>query len=131
MAATDLMVPFKRGAKVRAAVDLPRVPEGTLGKVAVVDGFSWIRYWVQFENGEAMGSIDHSKLVRAKDWDDFLRERAAAADRPDAPEGEDAAEADGAEAAASAGGDGVSVNGVMVPQLLLDRSAAARARLGG
>ncbi len=130
MAATDLMAPFKRGEKVRATTDLPRIPEGTVGKVAVVDGFSWIRYWVQFENGEALGSIDQSQLVRAKHWDDYLRERAAAAERAEAADGDDEAADEGAAAATAGGGDGVTVNGVLVPQLLLDRSAAARTRLG-
>ncbi len=129
MAATDLMTPFKRGEKVRATTDLRRVPEGTLGKVAVVDGFSWIRYWVQFENGEALGSIDQSELVRAKDWDAYLRYRATAADQPDAPEGE--ADEGGNGASGGSADGGVTVNGVLVPQLLLDRSSAARARLGG
>ncbi len=129
MAATDLMTPFKRGEKVRAVTDLRRVPEGTLGKVAVVDGFSWIRYWVQFENGEALGSIDHSNLVRAKDWDTYLRERAAAASAPEAADGDAETESAGSPAE-SAAGEGAMVNGVLVPQLLLERSAAARARLG-
>ena len=129
MAQTDMSTPFKRGEKVRATSDLRGVPEGTLGKVAVINGFSWLRYWVQFSNGEDLGSIDHGKLVRAKDWDRFLRDRAAAADQPAAaPDQAESGSED--EASSGGGGDGATVNGVVIPQLLLDRSASARARLG-
>ena len=43
---------FSKGEKVLAAVDLDRVPAGTTGKVKLVNGFEWIRYWVFFDNGE-------------------------------------------------------------------------------
>ena len=43
--------PFRKGEKVVATVPLPGVPEGTKGKVKLVNGLSWTRYWVFFENG--------------------------------------------------------------------------------
>jgi len=130
MPITHAVVPFRRGEKVKAATDLRGVPEGTAGKVAVVNGFTWTRYWVQFENGAALGSIDHGDLVKAKEWEAFLRDRAAAElTAAIAPDQVDAPAADAPDSAG--GGDGATVNGVLVPQLLLDRSAAARARLGG
>ena len=59
-----LDTPFSKGEKVVATEDLRRVPAGTPGKVKLVNGFEWTRYWVFFDNGEKLGSIDGSKLVR-------------------------------------------------------------------
>lgn len=126
--------PFKRGTKVRLVDDIPGYPTGSRGKVAVANGFAWQRYWVRFANGESVGHIDHQSLVKAKDYDRFLVQR----DR-ESIEAETAAE--DAAAAAAAGGDdaedesasaggSVEVNGVTIPQRLLDMSAAARIRLG-
>ncbi|MDZ7733048.1 MAG: hypothetical protein U5R31_07950 [Acidimicrobiia bacterium] len=47
---------LERHQKVVAAADLPGVPAGTPGKVILVNGFSWIRYRVAFENGRGIGS---------------------------------------------------------------------------
>ena len=126
--------PFKRGTKVRLVDDIPGYPAGSQGKVAVANGFEWLRYWVRFADGESIGHIDHSSLVKAKDYDRFLVQR-----EKEAIEAEKAAEAaalaadaagdEGGGGGAAAGG-GVEVNGVVVPQRLLDMSAAARARLG-
>jgi hypothetical protein len=55
--------------KVVAAEDLPGVPKGTKGRVTLKNGFRWIRYRVEFENGVGIGSLDRSQLVRAKDWE--------------------------------------------------------------
>ena len=126
--------PFTRGTKVRLVDDIPGYPAGSKGKVAVANGFAWQRYWVRFADGESVGHIDHGSLVKAKDYDRFLVQRdreaieaekaaEAAASAPEA--GDDA----GAGGGAAAGG-GVEVNGVTIPQRLLDMSAAARTRLG-
>ena len=45
-----------------AAVDLPGVPQGTLGKVFVAYGISWPRYRVRFDNGVELGLLDRSHL---------------------------------------------------------------------
>lgn len=127
--------PYTRGTKVRLVDDIPGYPAGSKGKIAVANGFAWQRYWVRFADGESVGHIDHDSLVKAKDYDRFLVQR-----EREAIEAEAAAEA--AAAAAEAGDDGsgggggaaaaggVEVNGVTIPQRLLDMSAAARTRLG-
>ncbi len=115
---------LKKGAKVVATTELRGVPEGTAGKVVVKNGIRWIRYWVRFENGVTLGSIDRSALATPEQ----LRREAAG-------ESAVAGAAAGSEEAASAdagGGDAGGVatpSGTLVPQKLLDRSAAARARL--
>ena len=119
--------PFKTGEKVRALAALPDVPEGTKGKVQLANGFRWKRYWVRFDNGVSLGQIDHDGLVRAKDWD---RWHAGSASGQVAV-GAGAGVVDTAGADHSGGGGGVTVNGVTIPQFLLDRSSSARSRLGG
>ena len=125
--------PYTRGTKVRLLDDIPGYPAGSKGKVAVANGFAWQRYWVRFADGQSVGHIDHSHLVKAKDYDRFLvqREREAieAENAAEAAASAPAAEAGGGGTAAASGG-GVEVNGVVIPQRLLDASAAARARLG-
>lgn len=44
--------------KVRTITALPRVPEGTKGKVILANGLNWLRYRVLFENGEEIGHLD-------------------------------------------------------------------------
>lgn len=119
--------PFKPNEKVRATEDLPNVPKGMRGKVQVANGIRWKRYWVRFDNGVSLGQIDHGRLVRAKDWARWEAEASAPATAATAT-GEGAAAA--ATAGAADAGGGAVVNGVTVPQKLLDRSAAAHARLG-
>ena len=117
--------PLRKKAKVVAKTDLRDVPEGTAGRVMLVDGISWIRYWVRFDNGVSLGSIPRAKLATQDEW-----ER-----RHDAPVEVAAASTGGAAAAAEAddagaGGGKTTPSGTLVPQKLLDRSAAAHARLG-
>jgi hypothetical protein len=105
---------------------LPGVPAGTKGRVYLVDGFAWTRYRVLFDNGVDIGSLDGSTLARPRDYEAALarREQAAATAQATA----DAAGA--ADEAATEGGSGdKTVNGVVVPALLLDRSKRARERL--
>ena len=127
---------LKRGERVRLVAGLPGVPEGTEGKVAMANGFTWNRYWVRLVDGRVLGHIDHGDLVRTKDYERFLvaRDREAVeAERAGLLAGQTAAEspdgAAGAEGAGDGGGDPV-VNGVTVPAYLLQRSADARVRLG-
>jgi hypothetical protein len=143
-------VALKRGQKVRLVDDLPGVPAGTQGKVSVANGFTWLRYWVRFNNGMVVGHVDHEKLVPAKDYERFLAARDREAIEADkaaelaALEAERAASetpaetsdgAGGAGEAGEAGGSAVGggdavVNGVTVPASFLEKAAAARARLG-
>lgn len=126
--------PFVRGAKVRLVEDIPGYPAGSSGKIAVANGFTWTRYWVRFDDGRAVGHIDHHSLVGQRDYDEFL----AARQREEveaARAAEEAATAaveapDAADAPAVGAGGQVQVNGVTIPQRLLDMSAAARQRLG-
>ncbi len=60
---------LRRREKVVAAIDLPHVPAGTKGKVLLVNGLTWIRYWVRFENGEQLGQLDGTVLARVDEWD--------------------------------------------------------------
>jgi hypothetical protein len=114
---------LRKGATVVARTDLRDVPEGTKGKVVLVNGLTWIRYWVRFENGVAMGSVNRANLATPAEWQRHLN-------------GEDVEEAVTAGAdgdgggAEDDGGGGVMVNGVLVPAKLIERTKAARARLG-
>ena len=57
---------LKRGARVRSVKALPRVPEGTEGKVILVGGFNWRRYRVLFENGIEIGSLDAKSIEKVE-----------------------------------------------------------------
>lgn len=120
---------LSRKERVKAAVDLRDVPEGTEGRVILSNGLDWIRYWVHFDNGIEMGSLGRDKLVRVAEWDQYLIDREQAAELAEAAAlagDDDAGDGD----AAAAGGGGATVNGVPVPQLLLDRTKAALDRFG-
>lgn len=56
-------IDLRIGDKVRSAVDLPDVAEGTEGKVILANGFNWQRYRILFANGVEMGDLDHRHLV--------------------------------------------------------------------
>ena len=113
---------------VKAAINLRGVPEGTMGRVILSSGLDWVRYWVAFENGVELGSLHRDKLVREAEWDAYLvqRERSQEIVESDS-EGQDSSEGPDSP---SSGSGGVEVNGVLVPQLLLDRTKAALERLG-
>jgi len=120
---------LRKGEKVVAASSMPGIPEGTPGKVFMVSGFTWIRYWVRFENGKVRGSISRHKLCRLADWPELQARRARGEDRTEEP----AAGADigGDTAAASAAsGEGIVHAGVLVPAHLLERSKKRREALG-
>jgi hypothetical protein len=106
---------------------LPGVPQGTTGRVYLVDGFAWTRYRVLFDNGVDVGSLDGSSLARPRDYEGALERRAGAEAAEEAAASAEAA-GDGDAAAAEGGGD-KTVNGVVVPAMLLDRSKRARERL--
>ena len=71
--------------------------------MAVANGMTWKRYWVRFPDGNAIGHVDHTSLVSAKDYDVFVvaRER-------EAEEAAKAAEAAANAPAESAGGGAVA-----------------------
>ena len=118
---------LKKRAKVVARTDLRDVPEGTEGRVVLINGMTWIRYWVRFENGVYLGSLDRNVLATRDEWRRHLAGEDVWAVED---EGEDDAEDAGADAAGEAAADGgTTPAGTVVPQHLLDRSAAARERL--
>jgi hypothetical protein len=118
---------FKRGETVKTLDALPRVPQGTTGRVYLVDGFTWTRYRVLFANGEDVGSVDGSMLARPKDYEAALVRREQSAEAELAAVSAEA-DGDGESAGAGDGGD-KTVNGVVVPASLLARSKRARERL--
>jgi len=121
------------GLKERVVVttDLPGIPEGTTGKVIMVEGLTWIRYWVRFDNGVVRGSLNRKVLARPSEWTELVRRREAGEDLVTADDGAAVAAADAAGAADGAGaGDSVMVNGVSVPAHLLERSKNRRQALG-
>lgn len=119
----DAAETLRKGQKVILTTDLREVPEGTEGKVILSVGLTWIRYWVKFANGVAVGSVNRKHLATPAEWK-RLQERG---DEPEAAESTDDDEGDDA---GGGGGDGYTHGGVVVPQFLLDRSTAARERLG-
>lgn len=130
MAKKQLTETLQRKEKVKAAIDLRGVPEGTRGRVMVTNGLTWIRYWVQFDNGVEMGSIHRDNLVRVAEWDQFLVDRELAVERAAAAPDPDAASEADTEADPEQDDGGGVVNGVQIPQLLLDRTKAALERFG-
>ena len=120
-ASTDL----RKGTKVIARTSLRDVPEGTKGKVTMVTGLTWIRYWVRFENGVSLGTIDRKRLATPEQWARFL-----AGDEEIEETGPAASAADGAgvDDGDDAGG-ATTANGTFVSQKHIDRAKAARTRL--
>ncbi len=116
---------FVHKERVVATVDMPGIPEGTKGKVIHVDGFTWIRYWIRFDNGVVRGSLDRKCLARPGEYAALLERRAAGFD-DHAPAGAAASAAPGEAVAA-----GAVINGVSIPAMLLERSATRRSLLTG
>lgn len=121
---------LKKRAKVVARTELRDVPEGTAGRVVLVNGMTWIRYWVRFENGIYLGSLDRDVLATEDEWRRHLAGEDVWGAEAEQVTGADDADADDGGGAA-AGGGGTTPAGTVVPQHLLDRSAAARQRLAG
>jgi hypothetical protein len=53
---------LRMGDRVRATVELPSTPTGTVGKVILANGFNWQRYRVLFTNGEEIGDLDRRNI---------------------------------------------------------------------
>ncbi len=116
---------LRKGAKVVARTALRDVPEGTTGKVILVAGLSWIRYWVRFDNGISLGTVDRKVLATPEEWKRFL-----AGDEEEIAVGGASSDDEGAgDAGGDEGGGATTPNGTFVPQKHLDRAKAARARL--
>lgn len=121
---------IKRKSIAVAFTDLPGVPEGTRGKVALVNGWDkWIRYHVLFENGVELSNIDRADLAPAKQYDELAAKRADAIERGVFDRSASSADAADAGDGGTAVAAGATVNGVAIPAHLLERSKSARARL--
>ena len=121
----DRTLPIRRYKKVVATVELPGVPEGTVGKVRVANGFAWYRYWVDFDNGVRMGQVSHDNLCHQDDWGRFQFDRAETERRALEPPKDSVDSDEGDEGAAGAVG-----NQFGVPEHLIQRSLDARKRVG-
>jgi hypothetical protein len=113
--------PLPSGTRVLSTATLRGVPKGMTGKVIHVQGLTWTRYWVLFDNGLRVGTIDRSKLATLEEWE---RQQAG---------GGLVAAGSGAVAATSAGdgggaGDSAAESVGGVPGYLLERSKKARER---
>jgi hypothetical protein len=113
-----------RKERVVASKDMPGIPAGTGGKVTIVEGFSWVRYWVRFDNGVIRGSVNRANLARPAEWAELQRRREAGEDLEDAKVANGGSSGGGATPGAAA--EGVLVNGVTVPGHLIERSKARR-----
>lgn len=123
MAKTDsAKTMLKPQERVTLTRDIRNVPEGTNGKIKVALGLTWARYWVQFDNGQWVGSVSAADLVREGDYEEFKKRRAEEALRPKVEE--TPAEAP----AADAGGGAAGAANSRVPAHLLERSKKARER---
>jgi len=115
------------GDWVVAVAPIGDIPEGARGRVKVIDGFGWVRYWVAWESGEWTGSVDSALVVRADRLEQWRADREAA-------QAAASAQAERAVAAAAVGtnGDSGGAEGggaaSRVPEHLLERSRQARAR---
>jgi hypothetical protein len=121
---------LRSGEVVIAATDLPGIPEGTRGKVIFPEGLTWIRYWVRFDNGVVRGSINRNTIARPTEWLDLKAKRERGETAEATAGGDGAAASDGGGGDGGGGTDGVTVNGVLVPAMLLERSKKRREALG-
>lgn len=127
----ELDAPFNKNEVVKATIDLPGVPSGTEGRIKIINGFDWRRYWVFFDNGVDLGQLDEHDLVRPAHWEEFFTRKAdaeaAAAEAAQAA----ASGAAAAEAAPTDSGDGdpAAALRALIPEHLLERSRDAKARL--
>ena len=128
--ATATAPKLKKGSRVVVTEDLRGVPEGTAGKVKVVNGLDWVRAWVEFDNGVWLGSISIDKLVDENDWEDYKVRRVEDAALVEQRAEEAAAAAAAAAAAGPAEAEAApSAAASKVPAHLLERSRSARARI--
>lgn len=119
--------PLTTNSRVVAVRDLQGVPAGTGGRIKIVSGLTWIRYWVEFDNGVWLGSVDAKSVVAEDDWPDYQRRRAEEQARAAEP-APAAAPAPAAEAGAEPEAGAVSSR---IPAHLLERSKAAKSRKAG
>ncbi len=129
-------MPFRRrtddsprvGDWVVAVEPVGDIPEGTRGRIKVVDGFGWVRYWVAWETGEWTGSVDSASVVRTDHLEQWRAEREAAQAAAQATQAASASGPADGNGDGGAGAAGAAPGGGRVPEHLLERSRQARAR---
>jgi hypothetical protein len=133
-------MPFRRrtdqsprvGDWVVAVEPVGDIPEGTRGRIKVVDGFGWVRYWVAWDTGEWTGSVDSASVVRTDRLEQWRAEQeaaqAAAAARASGGGTGAGPGAGSAEGDQDGGAEGGAPGDGRVPEHLLERSRQARAR---
>jgi hypothetical protein len=114
-------------ARVVAVRDLRGVPAGTGGRIKLVTGLTWPRYWVEFDNGVWMGSVDTGAVIAEDEWPDFQERVAEEARRAAEAPAEVAAPAAAAATPDAAPADATGAAS-RIPAHLLARSQAAKAR---
>jgi hypothetical protein len=119
---------LRRGDKVIAIEPIGAIPEGTRGVIKVIDGLAWTRYWVAWETGEWMGTVDGASVVAASRYEDHKREQAEAIERAKQPPAAQAAGGADAAGGAEAAGTGAATAAGGIPEHLLERSRLARER---
>jgi hypothetical protein len=115
-------------SRVVAVRDLRGVPAGTGGRVKVVNGLTWPRYWVAFDNDVWLGSVDTGAVIAEDEWPEFQERTAAEAARAAAEPAAAAAVPEAAAPAAPAAADAGSGAASKIPAHLLARSQAAKAK---
>ena len=111
-------------SRVVAVRDLVGIPEGTPGRIELVNGLTWTRYWIQFDNGVWLGSVDAKAVVAEDDWSAYQERRVAAAARAS----EEAAKPKAEAAPAAAPAAPADATPSKIPAALLARSQAAKAK---
>lgn len=114
---------LRQGERVVVITAMPQIPEGTSGKVTFVAGFTWIRYWVRFDNGVTRGSLNRNKLARPAEYQALLDRRARGEEEPAA-----AGPVAAVVTAATTNGSAPDTGGV--PAHLLERAQKRRELLG-
>ncbi len=118
-----LETPFRKGEKVITTAALPKQNKGAKGKIQLANGLGvWRRYWVRFNDGQLVGQVNHDDLVRPQHKELWLQR-----------EEEKAQQASQTAAAAATPKDTAkkTTGGPQIPEALLERSRAAKARLLG
>ncbi len=110
------------GDRVVAVEPVGAIPEGTRGRIKLVDGFLWVRYWVAWETGEWTGSVDGASIVNVARLDRYRQERAQAAERAASDVARPAV------AAPVAAGEAAGGGGSKIPEHLVERARQARER---
>src|SRR5215469_16097551 len=94
------------GSRVVTVKAVGPIPEGATGKVKVVDGLTWFRYWVKWDSGEWSAWVGDDAIVRTDRLAAYRAAAETAAAAAQAAASTAAASAAPASAPAEANGEG-------------------------